>query len=152
MRYSTFTRLVGGLLLWWGAAAPLLAQYQPWAVQWLQHAYSPLAGRQYLGVTNLYAGTNVSFSPVGNGDYYLNVAAVPSSSTASGTVDLGPIGKVQIFTPLANRTNAILISLQTGDNRGSYLYVSSITPGVSFTVQCFDTSNTNRVSWTIHKP
>lgn len=53
------------------------AQYQPYAVQFLQHAYNPCAGRQYLGVTNLYAGSNVLFTAVGNCDYRINVS-VPS--------------------------------------------------------------------------
>lgn len=43
-------------------ASTARAQYQAWAVSWLQHAYSAQAGRDYMGITNFVAGSNVSFT------------------------------------------------------------------------------------------
>lgn len=77
MPIRSFCRYVGVLLVWLTSLSTALCQYQPYAVQWLQKAYNPCAGRRYLGVTNLYAGSNVLFTAVGDCDYRINVS-VPS--------------------------------------------------------------------------
>lgn len=95
-------RYILTLILLLAGIESVRAQYQPWAVQWLQHASNPLTGRQYLGVTNLWPGANITFSPVGNGDFYIN------SSGGGGGGNLQLFGDVtSALTALPNVTTTL---------------------------------------------
>lgn len=66
------------------------AQYQPWAVQWLQHAFNAKAGREYLGITNLLPGANVTFTLTSTNTYLINAGGGGGLIQLTGDVLGGP--------------------------------------------------------------
>lgn len=93
------------------------AQYLPWAVQWLNHAYSPLAGRQYLGVTNLLAGTNVLLSSIGNGDFKININ-VPWGCLSGFGVTMATLPAINTYTHITNFLYAATNRFDVGMTNG----------------------------------
>lgn len=154
MPSASYTRVIGLVLVWLAGAGTVFGQYQPWAVQWNQHAFNACAGRRYLGVTNLVAGSNVIFSVAANPcDYKINVTPGTMSGVASAK-GVTPLvnGSVTITTPLANKTNVIHVTYVTDHLKTAYVMVSDIVDGVSFKIQGSTSGDTNLVCWSVFNP
>lgn len=86
-----FICLWAGVAIWLSSETPLRAQYQPWAIQWLQHAFNPQAGRDYLGIygTNINSAfTNLFFTVPKWQDLLVNYAFSTVGPTAPSLVSV----------------------------------------------------------------
>jgi len=93
-------RLLLSILLLCSACGQALAQYQPWAIQWLQHSSTAKAGREYLGIygtsgTNYLPGANITFTPSGPYAYVIDATGGGGGSSnyvlKSGDTMTGPL-------------------------------------------------------------
>jgi hypothetical protein len=120
-------------------AGPAQGQNQAWANQWLQHAFSAQAGREYMGLygtsgTNYTAGSNVTFTSTGPYTFRISASGGGGGSTSNFVAKSGDV----MSGPLTNTTQlwmqddlggtpSINMFFRPG-GPGTWLYGFQITP------------------------
>ena len=124
-------------------------------------AIAPLAG-----TITLAAGTNIASTTgvAGTHTITINGSATPTFTSAttgklvvtaasgySGTTAAMIGGTVTVLTALVAAADTICLSSNTPGGAQGALYVSAVTPGVSFVIESTSATDTSTVNWTIIK-